>query len=139
MTKRLLTLTILMASASFAQGNKSTLDGVVKGANTLVKAAQVHTQLQIEAESAAASQELMYAQAGLARIQTEQIRLQVEEQKRQANQLPQPAVALAQDPDFNRLPMEVRIRFAKLVQPDLCKFADPDIGTLLIGMAPAAK
>jgi len=138
----LLTL-ILIASASFGQNKQSVADGIVKGANTLVKAVHAQTQLQIEAENAAAQRELMSAQAGLARIQTEQIRLQVqlqvEDMKRQANQLPQPAMALSQDPDFNKLPLEVRIRFARLVQPDLREYSDPDIATLLIGMPPAAK
>ena len=46
-----------------------------------------------------------------------------------------PAVALARDPEFNRLPMAIRIRLVRLVEPGLTKYTDSDIEASLNGIA----
>jgi hypothetical protein len=95
-------------------------------------------RLRIERERARAAADLMRAQTEAIRADTERVRLQ--EQPKQAtgqqtpNQPDSPVVALVRDPDFHRLPMALRIKFVKLVDPAFAKFTNDDLETVIGGL-----
>jgi Sec-independent protein translocase protein TatA len=129
---RLIAIALLFGAAGLGQVVEHPLGGLVEGYKDAIR-------LKMEAQTRQAQENLMNAQAAAIRQQTEQLRLQAEKLKQQPTaeplrQLP-PEDALCADPEFNRLPMATRIRFVKLVAPQLAKYSDEDLAAVLTNVA----
>jgi hypothetical protein len=94
---------------------------------------QLGQKLRLEKERAQVEQKLINAQAEAVRAQTQQ--LNVTAAPAPATPAPSPVITLTRDPDFNRLPMPLRVKRAKLVDPQFSKHSDQDIATVLAGLA----
>lgn len=133
---RLIAIALLFGSACFSQ------QLCVPGSPFcgLIEARILAERLKMEQQQTQAQEDLMKAQAAAVRAQTEQLRLQTEQMKQQPAPTTQPQQrdpvdSLVADPEFNRLPMGLRIRFVRLVAPELAGYSEADVATALSGIA----